>query len=153
MLCPGWGGGGGGRVSLASRWSECSGIWGQTSKWSPKPSGRTQAGEETSRSGVEARHGMERSYGKAARFKVRAFDAAVGWVGCKKERFGVVKERVHPKRAFQLLPGERSGRERACTNKRVDGSGEGGEHRKNRTGFTQAFASSGRDRCGSADEG
>lgn len=49
----------------------------------------------------------------------------------QKERFGVVKERLHPKRAFQLLPGERSGRERACTNKRVDGSGEGGEHKKN----------------------
>lgn len=117
MLCPGWGGG----VSLASRWSECSGIWGQTSKWSPKPSGRTQAGEETSRSGVEARHGMERSYGKAARFKVRAFDAAVGWAGCEKERFGVVKERVHPKRAFQLLPGERSGREGASVHEQAGG--------------------------------
>lgn len=39
---------------------------------------RAQADEETSQSGVQARHSMEQSYGKAVRFEIWALDAAVG---------------------------------------------------------------------------
>lgn len=72
-----------GRVSHASRRSKCPSICCQTLKWSDKPAVRTRAGEQTSQRGVEARHGMEQPSGRAARFQVRAGDAAVGWVRCK----------------------------------------------------------------------
>lgn len=43
--------------------------------------------------------------------------------------------------------------ERAGTSRLVDSSGEGGEHKKPCIWFTEVFASSGRGRCSSADEG
>lgn len=70
-------------VSRASWQTKCPSICCQTLKWSDKPAMRTQAGEKSSQSGVEARHSMEQSYRKAARFEVWAPDAAVPWVHCK----------------------------------------------------------------------
>lgn len=81
---------------------------------------RMQAVEKTLQSGLEARYSMEQSYRKAVWYNVAHCKAC----------FEVVNDHVHPKRAFQLLPGERSGRQGACTTRLVDGSGEGREHKK-----------------------